>query len=175
MPQPVLALGCAVVTAAGSVWYLPAVTDLRAGPDRPLSRRTAALACLTGWGTLGAVALVLFVATAWWVPATVVAVGGTAAGALWAGAALRHAGERRETARQWAQLPHGPLPAGAPRPRAAVAALAVAGPVAGAAATAVPAVIVTVPALVVGVFLVIAVRHTRTVRRAAPARGHHPH
>ncbi|MER6619415.1 hypothetical protein [Streptomyces sp. NPDC000931] len=173
MPQPVLALGCAVVTAAGSVWYLPALTDLRAGADRPLSRRTAALACLAAWGTLGALAPVLLVATAWWTPAAVAVVGGAAATALRVRAAVRRADEQREAARQWARLPHAPLPADAHRPRGAVAALLVAGPVAGAAAVSVPGVIVTVPALVVGLFLVIAVRHTRMVRRATASRGHH--
>lgn len=118
MPQPVLALGCAAVTAAGSVWYLPALADLRAGAaDRPLSRRTAAIACVTGWGTLGVVALLLIVATAWWAPCAVAVVGGTAAAALRVDAAVRRAGERREAARQWAELPYGPLPAGTRRPR----------------------------------------------------------
>ncbi|MEU3095516.1 hypothetical protein ABZ690_12025 [Streptomyces sp. NPDC006967] len=112
MTQPVLALGCTAVTAAGSVWYLPALADLRAGADRPPSRRTAALACLTGWSTLAAVGLALLVATAWWVPAAVAALGGPAAGVLRIGAAVRRAGERREAARQWAQLPGLPLPAG---------------------------------------------------------------
>ncbi|MFF1274721.1 hypothetical protein ACFVZC_15085 [Streptomyces marokkonensis] len=118
MPQPVLALGCAAVTGAGCVWYLPALADLRAGAaDRPLSRRTAAIACLTGWATLGAVALVLTVATAWWMPGAVAAAGGTAAAVLRIRAAVRRAGEQREAARQWAQLPHAPLPAGARHPR----------------------------------------------------------
>ncbi|MGC0374942.1 hypothetical protein [Streptomyces sp. SAI-229] len=172
MPQPVLALGCAVVTAAGSVWYLPALTDLRAGADRPLSRRTAALACLTAWGTLGAIAPVLLVATAWWVPVGMAVAGGTAAAALWTDAAVRHAAEQREAARQWAQLPHTPLPAGTRRSRGAVAALTVAGPVTGAAATVVLGVLITVPALVVGLFLMIAVRHARMVRRTTAGRGH---
>lgn len=171
MPQPVLALGCAAVTAAGSVWYLPALTDLRAGPDRPLSRRTSAIACLTAWGTLAAVATVLLVATAWWMPAAVVTVGGTAAAALWTDAAVRRAGERREAARQWAQLRHTPLSA-AHRARGTVAALTVAGPVAAAAAAVVLGVIVTVPALIVALFLVIAVRHIRMVRRTATGRAH---
>ncbi|MFG2511985.1 hypothetical protein [Streptomyces sp. NPDC048584] len=56
-----------------------------------------------------------------------VTVGGAAAAPLWTDAAVRRAGERREAARQWAQLRHGPLPA-ARRARGAVAALAVAGP-----------------------------------------------
>ena len=171
MPQPVLALGCAAVTAAGSVWYLPALTDLRAGPDRPLSRRTAAIACLTAWGTLAAVATVLLVATAWWMPAAVVTVGGTAAAALWTDAAVRRAGERREAARQWAQLRPGPPPAR--HARGTVARLAVAGPVAAAAAAVVLGVIVTVPALIVVLFLVVAVRHIRMVRRATTGRVRH--
>ncbi|CAL9440179.1 hypothetical protein [Streptomyces sp. Tu 3180] len=189
MPQPVPALGCAVVTAAGCVWYLPAFADLRAGADRPLSRRTAALACLTGWGTLGTVALALLVTTAWWVPGAVAAAGGPAAVALRIRAAVRRAGERREAARQWAQLPHGPLPADPYRPRGAVAGLVVAGPAAGAAlaaalgagggrygtaATALPVAVVAVPAAVVGLFLALAVRHTRTSRRTAADRGRRP-
>ncbi|MFF5154806.1 hypothetical protein ACFY3N_00795 [Streptomyces sp. NPDC000348] len=178
MPQPVLSLGCAAVTAAGCVWYLPALADLRAGADRPLSRRTAAIACLTGWGTLGAVALVLLVATEWWIP---VAVGGPAAAALRVRAAVRRAGEQREAARQWAQLPHVPPSADAHHSRGAVAAVTLAGPVVGAAAVAalasapvpgaavvVPAAIVMVPAVAVGLVLAIAVRHTR------PGRGRHP-
>ncbi|MEZ3177774.1 hypothetical protein KYY02_03310 [Streptomyces pimonensis] len=140
MPQPVLALGCAAVTAAGCVWYLPALADLRAGADRPLSCRTAAIACLTGWGSLGTVALVLLVATEWWVPAGVAAVGGTAAATLRAGAAVRRAGERREAAGQWAQFPYVPLSAGAHRPRGVAVTVAV------------------VPVMVVGLFLALAGR-----------------
>ncbi|MEW1871040.1 hypothetical protein AB0420_23495 [Streptomyces caelestis] len=138
MPQPVLALGCAAVTAAGCVWYLPALADLRAGADRPLSRRTAAIACLTGWGSLGTVALVLLVATTWWAPVGVAAAGGTAAAALRAGAAVRRAGEQREAARQWAQLPHAPLSADARRPRGVAVTVAV------------------VPVMVVSLFLAVA-------------------
>ncbi|CAM5469064.1 hypothetical protein [Streptomyces griseomycini] len=93
------------------------LADLRAGADRPLSRRTAAIACPTGWGTLGAVALAPLVATAWWVPGAVMAAGSPAAAVLGIRAAVRRAGEQREAARWWAQLPHGPLPAGARRPR----------------------------------------------------------
>ncbi|MEU3104497.1 hypothetical protein [Streptomyces griseoflavus] len=126
MPQPVLALGCTAVTVAGSVWYLPALADLRAGPDRPRSRRTAALACLTGWGTAAAVALALLVAPARWTPAAVAAVGGAAAMALCVRAAVRRAAERRETARQWAGLPHVPPPAARRRPRAVAATAALA-------------------------------------------------
>ncbi|GAA3499418.1 hypothetical protein GCM10019016_065220 [Streptomyces prasinosporus] len=191
MPQPVLALGCAVVTAAGCVWYLPAFADLRAGADRPLSRRTAAIACLTGWGTLGTVALVLLVTAQWWVPGAVAAVGGPAAVGLRIRAAVRRAAEQREAARQWARLPRGPLPADAHRPRGAVAALVVAGPAAGAAAllaalgagdgrygtattVVVPTAVVAVPVAAVGLFLALAVRHARTARRTATGRGRHP-
>ncbi|MEU7470285.1 hypothetical protein AB0A94_17430 [Streptomyces sp. NPDC044984] len=173
MPQPVLALGCAAATAAGCVWYLPALADLRAGADRPLSRRTAAIACLTGWGTLATVAPVLLLAAAWWVPAVVAAAGGTAAAVLWTGTAVRRAGERREAARQWARLPYEPPPT-ARHPRGTVAALVVAGPVAAVTAVVAPVVVVTVPALVVGLLLMIAVRHTRMVRRTAASRGRPP-
>ncbi|MFD7879561.1 hypothetical protein ACFV5G_36660, partial [Streptomyces sp. NPDC059766] len=65
MAGTVPALGAALLTAAGCVWYVPAVADLRAGADRPVSRRTAAAACLTGWTTLAAVAVLLFAGTAW--------------------------------------------------------------------------------------------------------------
>ncbi|MCP9990865.1 hypothetical protein LUX09_10710 [Streptomyces albogriseolus] len=106
MAQPVLALGCALVTGAGCVWYLPALADLRAGAaDRPPSRRTAAFACLTGWGTVAAVGLTLLVTASWWAPCAVTAAGGTAVAVLRVRAALRRAGERRETARLWAAWP----------------------------------------------------------------------
>lgn len=103
MAQPVLALGCALVTGAGCVWYLPALADLRAGAaDRPPSRRTAALACLTGWATVAAVGPTLLLTASWWAPCAVTAAGGTATAVLRVRAAVRRAGERRETARLWA-------------------------------------------------------------------------
>ncbi|MDT6984662.1 hypothetical protein ACFSUJ_23300 [Streptomyces lusitanus] len=141
MAQPVLALGCALVTAAGCVWYLPALADLRAGAaDRPPSRRTAALACLTGWGTVAALAPALLVAPHWWVPCAVAAAGGTAAAVLRVRAAVRRGRERRETARLWAgPASGGPPPSGAV-PRGAVAALAVTLPLAVTAALLAPAV-----------------------------------
>ncbi|MFF5341008.1 hypothetical protein ACH46L_19780 [Streptomyces althioticus] len=139
MAEPVLALGCALVTAAGCVWYLPALADLRAGAaDRPPSRRTAALACLTGWATVAAVGPALLLAASWWAPCAVAAAGGTAAAALRVRAAVGRSGERRETARLWAGLtPGGPPPSGAV-PRGAVAALALAVPVAVSAAVLLP-------------------------------------
>ncbi|MEV7018751.1 hypothetical protein [Streptomyces sp. NPDC093991] len=172
MAQPVLALGCALVTGAGCVWYLPALADLRAGPaDRPPSRRTAAFACLTGWGTVAALGPALLVAPVRWVPCAVAAVGGTAAAALRVRAAVRRTGERRETARLWAGLvPGGPLPPGSV-PRGAVAALAVGLPVAVTAAVLVPVASVALAALVVGTGLVTAVRHGRAAHRATAHRG----
>ncbi|AZQ75117.1 MULTISPECIES: hypothetical protein [Streptomyces] len=60
MSNLVLALAAAALTVAGTVWYLPAVAELRAGADRPLSRRVSAAGCLTGWGACaGAVPLLL--------------------------------------------------------------------------------------------------------------------
>lgn len=140
MAQPVLALGCALVTGAGCVWYLPALADLRAGAaDRPPSRRTAALACLTGWATVAAVGPTLLLTAPWWTPCAVTAAGGTATALLRIRAAVRRAGERRETARLWEGLtPDGPLPSRAVR-RGAVAALAVTLPVAVSVAVLVPA------------------------------------
>ncbi|MEV5405764.1 hypothetical protein AB0L20_24685, partial [Streptomyces albidoflavus] len=46
MSHGVLALGGAALCLSGSVWYVPAWADLRAGPDRPASRRLAATAVL---------------------------------------------------------------------------------------------------------------------------------
>ncbi|MFH9852890.1 hypothetical protein ACH4NV_08810 [Streptomyces althioticus] len=140
MAEPVLALGCALVTGAGCVWYLPALADLRAGAaDRPPSRRTGALACLTGWATVAVVGLTLLVTGSWWVPCAVSALGGAAATGLGVRAAVRRAGERREAARLWDRVtPGGPHPPGTAR-RGAVAALTLALPAAVTAALLVPA------------------------------------
>jgi hypothetical protein len=100
------ALGAALLTAAGSVWYLPALADLRAGADRPLSRRFAAAACLGGWTTVAAVALLLLVVETWAAPATVAAAGTSFSGCLRIRAGVQHGREDRETARQWAALRH---------------------------------------------------------------------
>ncbi|MFE7628773.1 hypothetical protein ACFU5L_35025, partial [Streptomyces sp. NPDC057509] len=59
MSHGVLALGITAVCLAGNVWYLPACVDLRAGPDRPRSRRAAAGAVLTGWASAALTALLL--------------------------------------------------------------------------------------------------------------------
>ncbi|ANZ20980.1 hypothetical protein ACH4YO_15555 [Streptomyces noursei] len=65
----VLALGATALSASGCVWYLPAAADLRAGSDRPVSRRLAAAACLTGRATVALSALLL--AAASWTGETV--------------------------------------------------------------------------------------------------------
>ncbi|MFE2511684.1 hypothetical protein ACFXC9_24980, partial [Streptomyces naganishii] len=68
MAHAVAALGAGALTAAGCVWYVPALADLRAGADRPDSRRFAAAACVTGWAGTAVLALLLLVAEGWWAP-----------------------------------------------------------------------------------------------------------
>ncbi|GAB2830499.1 hypothetical protein GCM10027073_68490 [Streptomyces chlorus] len=104
MSHPVLALGAAAVTAAGSVWYLPALADLRAGADRPASRRTGAVACLSGWTTAAAVAVLLLLTDSWWPPCAAALAGATATTGLWTRAAIHRRRGAREAARLWAQL-----------------------------------------------------------------------
>lgn len=101
---PVLALGVGAVTAAGCVWYVPALVDLRAGADRPVSRRLAAAACVTAWATAALTApLILLGLPAPFLLAVAVA-GATASGTVRASAAVRRAREERETAACWAAL-----------------------------------------------------------------------
>ncbi|MFF4160948.1 hypothetical protein [Streptomyces sp. NPDC001678] len=127
MSNLVLALAATALTVAGTVWYLPAVAELRAGADRPFFRRVSAAGCLTGWSACaGAVPLLLTGVPG---PATgaAVATGVTAAGCLYAvGGALRRR-ELRTTARAWSELA-GPTPAAPPGygPRGRAARLAVA-------------------------------------------------
>ncbi|GAB3166203.1 hypothetical protein [Streptomyces incanus] len=104
MSHPVLALGAAAVTAAGSVWYLPALADLRAGADRPASLRAGAVACLSGWTTAAAVAVLLLLTDGWWPPCAAALAGTTATTALWTRAAVHRRRGAREAARLWAQL-----------------------------------------------------------------------
>ncbi|WP_258308374.1 hypothetical protein [Streptomyces sp. NWU339] len=104
MSHPVLALGAAAVTAAGSVWYVPALVDLRAGADRPASRRAEAVACLSGWSTPAVVAVLLFVTGGWWLPCAAALTGSTVATGLWARAAVHRRRSAHEAARLWAQL-----------------------------------------------------------------------
>ncbi|MFJ8198221.1 hypothetical protein [Streptomyces sp. NPDC096152] len=123
MSHAVAALGAAALNAAGCVWYLPALADLRAGADRPDSRRSAAAACVTGWAGVGALAVLLLVAEGWWAPGVVALVGATATTALHLRAAVQRRREARETAHHWARLGHVPAPAGAGRSRYVVAAV----------------------------------------------------
>ncbi|WP_420834252.1 hypothetical protein [Streptomyces yunnanensis] len=100
----VLALGATALCASGCVWYLPAAADLRAGADRPVSRRLAAAACLTGWATV-ALAAPLLLAAASWTTLGAVTGAGSATALLLAGLARAHRGhEERATHRAWAAL-----------------------------------------------------------------------
>jgi hypothetical protein len=172
-------MGATLVTAAGCVWYLPALADLRAGADRPVSRRTAAAACLTGWSTAAVVAAVLFVGVVWQAACVVAVAGATVAAVLRIRAAAQHRQEMREIARHWAAL--APGPPGHGRSRHAFAALLACG-LAAAVATAALLVaagpedgadwlmIATAPAAVVGLTLALAATRTRTARRTMGGR-----
>ncbi|MGW3497411.1 hypothetical protein [Streptomyces sp. NPDC001020] len=178
MSRTVLALGAAMVTAAGCVWYLPALADLRAGADRPVSRRTAAAACLSGWTTIGLVAALLLVARAWWIPCGVAVAGAAVTVGLRARAAMQHRREVQEAARHWAELRDASPRGGTDRSRHVFAAL-VAGGLAMAALTAAVALgtgpddgphwvlAVAAPAVVVGLFLTAAIACAHGSRRAA--------
>ncbi|MFE6282690.1 hypothetical protein [Streptomyces sp. NPDC057877] len=122
MSHPVLALGTAVLTLAGSVWYVPALADLRAGADRPVARRTAATACVSGWSTAALVAVLLLLADGWWLTGAAAGAGAVATAALGLQAAVAHRRTARETAREWAQLVAAG-PATTRRPRVTFAAI----------------------------------------------------
>ncbi|MEW1635989.1 hypothetical protein AB0469_18155 [Streptomyces sp. NPDC093801] len=95
-------LGLAVVTAAGCVWYVPSLAELRAGADRPASRRVAAAGCLVGWSTV-ALLVPLLLAPGWaLLGAAVTGAAATAVLRLLAVAARRR--EEREAAADWAAL-----------------------------------------------------------------------
>ncbi|MQY15043.1 hypothetical protein SRB5_52200 [Streptomyces sp. RB5] len=94
MHHSVLALGCAATTLAGCVWYVPALATVRAGEDRPASRRCAAAAVLTAWGTLIAVAVSLALTSSWLAPLTAAGAGLALASALRVRAALVARAER---------------------------------------------------------------------------------
>ncbi|WP_340373961.1 hypothetical protein U5640_01425 [Streptomyces sp. SS7] len=136
MVQPVAALGAAMVTVSGCTWYLPALVDLRAGADRTDSRRTAAAACLSGWSTTGVIALLLFLAEAWWVPVAAAVTGAAVTAVLWCRALVQRRREARQTAQDWAELRAAPAPAGPGRRPRLVAGL-LGGGLCAAAATAV--------------------------------------
>ncbi|MFI0537835.1 hypothetical protein ACH3VS_03000 [Streptomyces sp. WSLK1-3] len=189
MAHVVPGLGIALVTVSGCVWYLPALADLRAGDDRPVSRRTAAAACLTGWGTAAAVALLLLAGTAWPVPCAAAVAGAAGTAGLRIRAGVQRRCEARETARDWVALEPAPPPHGAGRDRArrAFAGLLASG-LAVAAATAALLVAAgpeggldwlvaaAVPAVVIGVFLALAVTVSHTAGGpTTPGRGRAPH
>ncbi|MFJ8273314.1 hypothetical protein ACIQ8G_24000 [Streptomyces sp. NPDC094154] len=122
MAHAVAALGAAALTTAGSVWYVPALADLRAGADRPESRRISAAACVTGWAGTGALAVLLLIAEAWWTPVAAAVAGTVAATALRLHAAARRRREAREMVRHWGHLGHVPLPTGPSSPPSSSAA-----------------------------------------------------
>ncbi|MFI0964183.1 hypothetical protein ACH4S8_22630 [Streptomyces sp. NPDC021080] len=179
MAQPVLALGAALLTVSGSVWYVPALADLRAGADRPRSRRDAAAACVSGWGTAGTIAVLLLVTGTWTVLALTAAAGTAVTLGLRTRAAVRRRREAEEAARHWAQLRSGSA-AVEDRPRngrTAFAVLAGSGLAVG-VTTAVllltggvtggpyPWLTAAVPAALVGLFLLIAATLTDTPAHA---------
>jgi hypothetical protein len=106
------ALGAALLTAAGCVWYLPALAEVRAGSDRPDSRRTAAAACLSGWTTVAGVAVLLLASGTWWPPGALAAAGAALTAGLRVRAAAQRRREARETLQDWARLRQAPPPAG---------------------------------------------------------------
>ncbi|MFJ5677659.1 hypothetical protein [Streptomyces sp. NPDC093097] len=112
----VLALGATALCAAGCVWYLPAVADLRAGADRPASRRLAAAACLTAWATLALSAPLLLAAASWTALGALTVIGAAAALLLAGLARARRGQEERATRRAWAALRVWPSAAGRARP-----------------------------------------------------------
>ncbi|MFE1499072.1 hypothetical protein ACFW89_28715, partial [Streptomyces albidoflavus] len=100
MSHGVLALGGAALCLSGSVWYVPAWADLRAGPDRPASRRLAATAVLLLWAGASAATAAL----AWAGPRAALAcavAAGLGAGGTALAARARAVRERREAAAGW--------------------------------------------------------------------------
>ncbi|MFJ2568559.1 hypothetical protein ACIO02_37560 [Streptomyces sp. NPDC087568] len=176
MAHAVAALGAAALTTAGSVWYVPALADLRAGADRPESRRISAAACVTGWAGTGALAVLLLIAEAWWTPVAAAVAGTVAATALRLHAAARRRREAREMVRHWGHLGHVPLPTGPSRSRNVVATILVCGLVAAVAVAALHAasgpsgeprwVTAAVSVAVMGVFLTAAAVYARSTRPA---------
>lgn len=112
MSHGVLAVGVVVLLASGNVWYLPAYADLRAGQDRPRSRRPAAAAVLTGWGSAALTLLLLLMPVAPVLAALAAVAGTTAVVSLAVQARLRRGQERREEEAHWSTLlavrPGGP-------------------------------------------------------------------
>ncbi|MFJ9434853.1 hypothetical protein ACIRQY_35165 [Streptomyces sp. NPDC101490] len=104
MGAAVLALGVGALTVSGCVWYVPALVDLRAGADRPVSRRLAAASCVTGWATAAVLVPLLLLGTPVRPLLALAAAGVGGGAALHVRAAARRRYERRETASCWAAL-----------------------------------------------------------------------
>ncbi|GAA3791632.1 hypothetical protein ACFS5L_06575 [Streptomyces phyllanthi] len=178
MFHAVLGMGVAVVTASGCVWYVPALADLRAGADRPVSRRITAAACVTGWGTAASFVPLLIVHLAWWALGAVAVVGATATAGLRIRAGAQRRYEAREIARHWAALSDTSPPGhrSHARSRYVFAALTGSGLVAAVVTAAVLLaagpedgldwlLAAVAPAVIVGVFLAVASMYTRAARR----------
>ncbi|MBW5480621.1 hypothetical protein [Streptomyces bambusae] len=127
MSHAAAALGVAVLCASGCVWYVPAIVDVRAGADRPGSRRLAATACLTGWGTAALLVPLLLAAAPWALTAAVAAAGAALTGAQAVRGRIRHNLEQREEARRWSALRHVPHAATRTGPSRTAAAWTLAG------------------------------------------------
>ncbi|MGW5694394.1 hypothetical protein ACWEWX_26650 [Streptomyces asiaticus] len=107
MSHAALALAAAVSCVGGCVWSLPAVADIRARDDRPLSRRIAAAGCLTVWGTVALLAPLLLTPVSWSVIGVVAATGAVVTTVLAARSRVHRARELRETERHWAAWGYG--------------------------------------------------------------------
>jgi len=181
MPHPVPALATAAVTASGCVWYLPALADLRAGADRPLSRRVRAASCVTAWATAAAVAGLLLAVDGRRPPLAVAAVGTLAATTRRVWAAVRHHRETAEAARHWTELSPSRPPPAPDRTRHVVAVLITTG-LATAAITGALALAegpdtptawfttITTPAAILALFVALAAAHTRATHHRRPPR-----
>lgn len=92
------------VVLAGSVWHLPALQTIRAGQDRPRSAQLQAGACLVGWGSGLALALVLLLARTAPPALLTLAVGEAGAAVLGLRAVRVRRRERRVENLGWAEL-----------------------------------------------------------------------
>ncbi|WP_406492003.1 hypothetical protein OG936_01640 [Streptomyces sp. NBC_00846] len=104
MSHGVLAVGVVVLFASGNVWYLPAYIDLRAGQDRPRSRRLAAAAVLTGWVSAALTVFLLLIPVDPGMAALLAVAGTTAVVSLTVQAWLRRSEEQREEEARWSVL-----------------------------------------------------------------------
>lgn len=176
MSHTILGLGMAALTTAGAVWYLPALADLRAGADRPVSTRLAACATVAGWGTAGALAIALFLTGSWPALAALAGTGAVAVFALSGAALLRRRAEEREEIARWAALRHDGRAPDRARAQRSFAAWTLSGVAAGwAVASALllaaddgggggTVTVVSVAATVCGVFLGIALLRSHALR-----------